>query len=252
MHPVLFKIGHLTIATYGLFVSLGVIAGYLFSLKESSRYSIPGDKISDLLFISLASGFITARIFYILINWDYFIQEPVALIFSRSGFVFYGGLIGGGLAGWIFIQRNKLPGLVILDLIAPAVALGHSLGRLGCFSYGCCYGKPTSSFIGMVFPLGSPAGIGCPVIPTQLISSFFLLVIFSLLLFVRDRRKFKGQVFFSYLFLYGLFRFIVEFYRGDPRGYWGIFSVSQWISLFLIGVAVVFFVKKFIAAGKKQ
>ncbi len=251
MHPVLFKIGPVTIATYGLFVSLGVIAGYLFSLKGSSRCGISANKISDLLFVSLASGFITARVFYILINWDYFIQAPMALIFSRSGFVFYGGLIGGGLAGWIFVQRNKLPALTVLDLIAPAVALGHSLGRLGCFSYGCCYGKPTSSFIGMVFPAGSPAGIGEPVIPTQLISSFFLLVIFFLLLFVRDRKKFEGQVFLSYLFLYGLFRFIIEFYRGDPRGYWGIFSVSQWISLFLIGVSGIFFIKKFIAAGKK-
>jgi len=251
MHPVLFKIGSITIATYGLFVSLGVIAGYLFSLKESRRYNLSGDKISDLLFISLASGFITARIFYILINWNYFIQSPMALILSRSGFVFYGGLIGGGLAGWIFVQRNKLPGLVILDLIAPAVALGHSLGRLGCFSYGCCYGKPTSSFIGMVFPAGSPAGIGEPIIPTQLISSFFLLVIFSLLLLVRDRKKFKGQVFSSYLFLYGLFRFIIEFYRGDPRGYWGIFSVSQWISLLLIGSSVIFFIKKFTEFRRK-
>jgi len=251
MHPVLFKIGPVTIATYGLFVSLGVIAGYLFSLKESFSYSIPRDKISDLLFISLASGFITARIFYILINWDYFIQAPMALIFSRSGFVFYGGLIGGGLAGWIFVRRNKLPCLIVLDLIAPAVALGHSLGRLGCFSYGCCYGKPTTSFIGMLFPAGSPAGIGEPVIPTQLISSFFLLVIFFLLLCVRDRRKFKGQVFFSYLFLYGIFRFIIEFYRGDPRGYWGVFSVSQWISLLLVISSAVFFIKKFMEVRKR-
>ncbi|OQX88164.1 MAG: hypothetical protein B6D55_01260 [Candidatus Omnitrophica bacterium 4484_70.2] len=117
--------------------------------------------------------------------------------------------------------------------------LGHSLGRWGCFFNGCCYGKPTTSWIGVKFPPDSPAGIlGEKVIPTQLISLFFLLVIFFILLNLRKRKKFKGEIFLSYLILYGIFRFIIEFFRGDPRGYIFIFSTSQFISLIVVAIGI--------------
>lgn len=240
MHPILFKIGPLTFYTYGFFVFLGILCGYLFALKESRRYGIEKDKVSDLLFWALLSGFISARLLYIVINWKDFLDAPLGFILSGSGFVFYGGLVGGVLSLCFFIKKYKLSFLKTLDLLAPALSLGHSLGRIGCFFYGCCYGKPASSFIGIAFPPGSPAGyMQLPVIPTQLISSFFIAVIFVILLVVRDKKFFKGAVFLSYISLYSIFRFIIEFYRGDERGFFLFFSISQWLSLIFLVFALI-------------
>ncbi|MBN2119610.1 MAG: prolipoprotein diacylglyceryl transferase [Candidatus Omnitrophica bacterium] len=244
MHPVLFRIGSLTIYTYGFFVFLGILAGYLFSLRESLRYGISQDKISDLIFWSLLAGLASSRLFYIIINWKYFLEEPLGFIISGSGFVFYGGLLGGVLTALFFIKKRGLPLFKTLDLLSPSLCLGHSIGRIGCFFYGCCYGKPTASFLGMVFPADSPAGsLQVPVIPTQLISSFFLLLIFLILIFTRKRGYFEGKVFVSYIVLYSVFRFIIEFYRADPRGFLGFFSVSQWISLILLLWGLIFWKK---------
>jgi phosphatidylglycerol:prolipoprotein diacylglycerol transferase len=244
MYPVLFEIGPLTIYTYGFFVFLGIICGYFFCLSQAKRYSLCGDKISDLIFWSIISGFVSARVLYIAINLSDFLEDPLSLIISGSGFVFYGGLLGGVLFAWWFIKRKKLPLCTTLDLISPSLSLGHSLGRVGCFFYGCCFGRPTDSFIGVVFPLDSFAGIsGKSVIPTQIISSFFLLVIFVLLLIIRDRRTFKGEVFLSYIILYSIFRFVIEFYRADPRGFILFFSTSQWIALVLLVLGCIFWFK---------
>ena len=243
MHPVLLEIGPVTIYTYGLFVFLGIVCGYLFAIKESKRYSLSSEKISDLIFWSLVAGFAASRLLYIVINWSDFLSDPLSFVFSGSGFVFYGGLLGGILAVLFFIKKKKLPLYTTLDLIAPSLALGHSFGRIGCFFYGCCYGKPTDLFFGVIFPYGSGAASFQAVIPTQIISSFFLLLIFVILLAVRDRRKFAGQVFLSYILLYSLFRLIIEFYRGDPRGFFLFFSTSQWMSAGFLVWACLFWFK---------
>lgn len=235
MHPVLFKIGFLTVYTYGLFVFLGILAGYLFSLKEASLYKIPKEVISDLVFWTIVVGFLSSRLGYIIINWDYFLIQPLQFIFSSGGFNFYAGFLGGLIFLTFFLKKKKIPLLKTLDLLSPSLALGHSLGRIGCFFYGCCYGRPTESFWGVQFPASSPAGaLGVRVIPTQLISSFFLLIIFMVLLLIRDRKPPGGRVFFSYLILYGVFRFIIEFYRGDCVYYFLNLSLAQWFSLGLI------------------
>lgn len=240
MHPILFKIGPLTFYTYGLFLFLGILSGYLFALKESKRYNIEKDKISDLLFWVLLCGFISARLFYIVLNWRAFLDAPLSFIFSGSGFVFYGGLIGAVLSFCFFIKKYKMSFLNTLDLLGPPLCLGHSLGRIGCFFYGCCYGKPTNSFIGIIFPPDSSAGyMQVPVIPTQLISSFFIAIIFLILLLIRDTRFFKGAVFLSYISFYSIFRFIIEFFRGDERGFFLFFSISQWISLIFLVFAFI-------------
>ena len=241
MHPVLLNIGPVTIYTYGFFVFLGIISGFMFSLREARRYKIDANKISDLIFWSIFIGFVFSRVFYILINWEDFLRYPLGFIISGSGFVFYGGLLGGIGTCLFLIKKEGLELFKTLDLLSPSLVLAHSLGRIGCFFYGCCYGIPTNSFMGVVFPQDSPAGIlGRPLLPVQLISSFFLVVIFMILLLIRDRRAFKGEVFISYIILYSIFRFVIEFYRGDPRGDFLFFSVSQWISLVLLLGASVF------------
>lgn len=251
MFPILFKIGPITIYTYGVFVFLGILSGYLFCLKEAKKENIESKVFADIIFWSILFGFIGARIFYILVEFEHFLKNPIAFIFSRAGFVFYGGVIFGLGTFYLLTKKHKLNFLRLADIVALSIPLGHSLGRLGCFFYGCCYGKPTTSWIGIRFPLDSPAGSsGVKVIPTQLISAFFLLLLFFTLLIIRKKQRFRGQILLSYFTFYGLFRFIIEFYRGDPRGYIGFLSTSQFISLIVVGISLFIWIKKIMKPKK--
>jgi len=240
MHAILFKFGSITIYTYGVFVFLGVITVYTLAMKEAIREGVARDKFSNLFFWTVIWSFVGGRLLYIIVEWKWFIIYPFQTLFSRSGFVFYGGVIAGLAAFYIIAKKHHWCFLRLADIIAIYIPLGHALGRLGCFSYGCCYGKPTTAWLGLCFPSTSPAGAsGLKVIPTQLISAFFLIVIFFILLSLRHRRKFPGQIFTSYLLFYGIFRFIIEFFRGDPRGFLWIFSTSQWISIAVVIVSII-------------
>ena len=240
MYPILFKIGPITIYTYGVLVFLGVVAGYFFSLVQVKKEGIGKKDFSDIVFWSLIWGFIGARIFYILLNFKFFLRDPLGIGLSRAGFVFYGGVFFGLGAFYILTRKRNLDFLKLADILVLALLLGHAIGRVGCFSYGCCYGKPTSSWIGIKFPPSSPAGsLGTKVIPTQLISSLALLCIFLVLWSKRKKTSFKGEIFSLYFILYGIFRFIIEFYRGDPRPYLGKFSIFQIVSLGMIVIGVL-------------
>jgi len=242
MHPVLFKLGPITIYTYGFFVFLGVLASYLVCKKQAKNNGIAINIFSDIFFWILIFAFIGARIFYILIEWRIFLENPLGVIFSRSGFVFYGGIIGGAITMIILSRRNNINFLKLADILAVGIPLGHSLGRLGCFFYGCCYGRPSNTFFAVLFPSDSPAGaLGVKVIPTQLISAFMLFLIFFLLLIFSKYKRFNGQIFISYLFIYGIFRFLIEFLRGDPRGQVLIFSTSQIVSIIIVIVSIFLF-----------
>ncbi len=251
MYPVFFKIGSFSLYTYGVLVFSGVLLVYLSSLREAKRENIDKKNFSDIIFWSILFGFIGARVFYILVEFEHFSDSPLRFIFGRSGFIFYGGIIFGLGTFYLLARKHKLDFLKLVDIISLNIPLGHALGRLGCFSYGCCYGLPTSSWIGIKFPPNSPAGsLGVKVIPTQLISFLFLLLLFFTLLAIKKKQKFKGQIVLSYSILYGLFRFIIEFYRNDPRGAIGGFSTSQFIALILVGISVFFWIK--IGRGSKE
>jgi len=244
MYPVLFKLGPLTIYTYGFFVLLGVIITYWLSLKETAWQGIDKNSFSNLFFWTIIFSFVGARFLYIVVEWRIFVEYPLRVVLGRSGFVFYGGVIGGLLALYVLVKKYNLKFLKVADILALYIPLGHAIGRIGCFCYGCCYGRPTDSWIGIQFPPHSPAGIlGTKVIPTQLISLFFLLIIFFILLNIKRRKKFNGQIFLSYLVIYGIFRFIIEFFRGDPRGYIWIFSTSQWISIIVVVLSVYYWLR---------
>ncbi|MCF7870877.1 MAG: prolipoprotein diacylglyceryl transferase [Candidatus Omnitrophica bacterium] len=245
MHPILFKIGPVTIYTYGFFVFLGVLFGYLISQKRAKESGIDKQQFSNIFFQALIAGFIGARIVYIIINWQYFLNEPLNILFSRSGFVFYGGIIFGIFSIFLSSKKYKIKFLKITDIFALAIPLAHSFGRIGCFFYGCCYGLPTQSFLGIKFPLDSPAGSwDAKVIPTQIISAVFLFILFVFLFKVRNKAKSPGKLTGYYLLIYGFFRFIIEFFRGDPRGFFFVFSTSQWLSLLLIFLASIILNKK--------
>jgi phosphatidylglycerol:prolipoprotein diacylglycerol transferase len=170
------------------------------------------------------------------------------LSIARSGGVFYGGLIlAVGVAFW-YIARHRLPFWTTCDVFAPGIALGHVTGRLGCLAAGCCYGTPTDVPWAITFtnPLaaanvGTPLGI--PLHPTQVYEAGAELMILGLLLGTERRgRLFAGRTFWAYMFLYALSRFVVEFFRGDPRGEMFGFSTSQVISLVLGPLSLVMLV----------
>jgi len=240
--PELFKLGPVTIYTYGAFVFLGVIASYLVCKNQADKEGISRKIFSHIFFWALVWGFLGARVGYILVEWEWFLSNPLRVILSRSGFVFYGGVISAILTLLILAKKYKINLLKAVDIGALGIPIGHALGRIGCNCYGCCYGKPTNSSSGILFPRESPAGLsGMKIIPTQMISAFFLLLIFILLLIFKKYRKFDGQIMLSYGICYGIFRFIIEFYRGDPRGEIFSLSTSQFAALAVIIISIFFF-----------
>ena len=251
LYPVLLKFGPFTIYTYGLIVAIGCLVGFFYVRREARRIALDTDKIMSLFLWVLISGFVGARILYIFVEWDRFLDDPLRTIFSRGGFVFYGGFI---LAFGIAIWQTGRKGLNIwktADIFAPAVAVAYAIGRIGCFLNGCCYGRPTDSWLGVSFPPESPAGsMGKPLIPIQLFSSLNLFIIFAVLVTLRRYKKFDGQIFWLYVLLYGVSRSIIEIFRGDPRGHIWVFSTSQFIGILFAILALVLLMR--LGGVKKQ
>jgi phosphatidylglycerol:prolipoprotein diacylglycerol transferase len=189
----------------------------------------------------------------------FFVEDHVqvfTLDFLRSGGVYYGGFLGGFAALAILIRFYKLPFWKVADAFAPGVALGQAFGRQGCFSAGCCWGKPTTLPWGVHFtalgheytgvPMYGPDGSDLYLHPTQLYESFFMLLVFAFLFYLHRKKKFSGQVLIAYAIIYSIFRFFIEFIRDDPRGdLFGLtsmtgLSTSQLISLIVAAGAIVF------------
>ena len=175
-----------------------------------------------------------------IVEWKRFLADPLSVLGSE-GFVVYGGIIAGVLAAIIYCKRKKLVFLEYFDLCSASIALAQGFGRIGCFLAGCCYGRETTSSLGVVFPEGSLAPAGVKVLPTQLFSSAGDFGIMFVLLWHYHHRKKVGDTGFLYMLLYGIGRFGIEFLRNDNRGEVGIFSTSQFISLFIIAAAILLF-----------
>jgi len=247
MHPVLFRIGNFTVYSYGILVALGFAAGITWAYFSARREGIDASQILDLSFYIVLSAVVGSRLFYVLIEYKDYLGKPLQIFkIWEGGLVFYGGLILAGITGTWYILHHRLPHWKVMDIFAPGIALGHAIGRLGCFSAGCCYGKVCHCSFGVVLKdPRSLARLGVPLYPTQLISSLTLFIIFVILVLVSRRKKFDGQVFWTYILIYALARFGIEFLRGDPRGFTipGLISTSQGISLVLIPVSIYFLVR---------
>jgi phosphatidylglycerol:prolipoprotein diacylglycerol transferase len=247
MHPVLFTIGGLTIHTYGFFVALGFFFGILLAKSQAQKAGIDPDKIMDLSFFVLLAAIIGARLFYVLTVPEVFIADPVEILrIWNGGLVFYGGFIAAFIAALIYIKKNNLLLWKTADILAPSVVLGQFFGRLGCFSAGCCYGKVCHLPWAVTFTdPKSLAPLHTSVHPTQLYSSVCDLMIFAALIFLRKRKKYHGYLFWMYVMLYGITRFVIEMFRGDFRGddLLGVLSISQAIGGTLAVIAVVMLLK---------
>ncbi len=242
MHYELFHIGRLHFYSYGLMIAIGVIACLFLAERRCKKYGLDGNRIYSLGFAGLFGGLLGAKLMFFIVEWKAILADPSLLLDVGNGFVVYGGIIGGILAGFLYTKIKKLNFLKYFDMTMPSVALAQAFGRIGCFLAGCCYGKETDSSWGVVFHNTPMAPTGVRLIPTQLISSAGdFLICFLLCMYARKSKK-DGQVAGAYLLLYSIGRFLIEFLRDDPRGTVGMFSTSQFISLLLFAAGVIYLV----------
>lgn len=243
MYNDLFSIGPITIHTYGLMIFLGVIAALFTGEARAKKRNMDADALYTMTFLCVVLGFCAAKVLFCIVEWKQFIQNPFSVL-TASGFVVYGGILGGVVTAYVYCRLRKLSFVDYFDLMMPSVALAQGFGRLGCFFAGCCYGRETDSFIGIAFSHSDYAPNGVKLIPTQLFSSAGMFVIAGLLFWYGRKERQKAQVGALYLILYSIGRFTIEFFRNDYRGTVGIFSTSQFISFFVLALGIFLFFRK--------
>lgn len=257
MFPELFSIGPFTlfsqtfgpftVYSYGALLAASYLLGLRLAMWRASQRGLDPRRVLDLGIYIIISALIGAKLLLVVTDPGQFAGSlrDNALTLLRSGGVFYGGLITAVLVAFWYIARHGLPFWTTCDVFAPAIALGHVTGRLGCLAAGCCYGRPTDVSWAIVFtnPLaamnvGTPLNV--PLHPTQLYEAGAELLILGVLLATERRgRYFAGRTFWLYMLLYAVSRFVIEIYRGDPRGMvFDIFSTSQFISVVLAPLSV--------------
>jgi len=224
MHPVLLQAGSFTIYTYGVLAAGGFLVGLWYAYSQAPRAGVDPGKIWDLGVYGILVALLTSKAWLILSDWHFYAAHPremFSIATLQSAGTFYGGVLGG--VAWVlfYTRLHRMPLLPVLDLVAAPVALGHAIGRLGCFAAGCCYGKPTTLPWGVTFtnPLAtrlSGTPLNTPLHPTQLYESGAEFLNFILLVWFAAKKRLPGQVVGLYFMLYGIERGAMEFLRDDP------------------------------------
>ncbi len=256
-------LGTITITSFGVMMALSFLTGFWIVRLELLRKGLDEELAGDVLMGAILGGIIGAKVYYVLLNWPLTVQDPVGMLFSRAGLVWYGGFIGGAIGVSLAIHRRKAPVPVLADVCAPALALAYAVGRMGCFLVGDDYGRPTDSWVGIAFPNGSPPstagnlrrmfGVSIPdsvpetavlaVHPTQLYEIGMSLLIFAVLWRLRREPWKAGRLFALWLALAGLERLIVEFFRAKDDRFFGVLTLAQLISIGLIGLGAWLFLR---------
>ena len=268
MHPVLFHLdffGHsLPVYAYGTMLMLAIVSGWLLALPALKKQGFLPEKAVIVVFVGLVGAVIVARLFYVLTNWKAFSPDLPLSFFDfdrRQGLVAYGGYLGGFLASGLATRAYGWNWFSFADAAAPSLASGLGLTRVGCFLAGCDYGCPTSTWLGVAFPknsfayydhlsrglIGSQSPQSLPVHPTQLYAvGAGLLICLILLMIYKKFRTYNGFTFACFLLLYGIFRFNVEFIRGDAdRGFFLGVTTSQWLAMLTMAWALWILKKNF-------
>ena len=259
MHPIFFQMGNIVGYSYGLMIGLGALLAIFVSEWRAKRRGLDGELVFSAAVWGLFAGLLGAKLTFIISNIKYLFTDP-GYVLGTDGFTVYGGVVLGILVGGLFVRRKKVDVPLYLDLVIPQIALAQGFGRIGCFLAGCCYGKPTHSHFGVIFPPEAIAPSGVPLIPTQLISAIGDFLIFIILLLLSNYatdylkvKKGKGpgtdrKSFFQppsisgmYLILYGIGRFAIEFLRADPRRTALGLTSNQYVSILFLaaGIALI-------------
>ena len=244
MHPILFQFGKFRISMYGVMVATAFIVSLTYLVRNSRKNDRDPNLILDLAYYVLIAGILGSRLFYVAVNYKYYLSNPLAILkIWEGGLVFYGALIGSFLTFLWYVHRHALDFWGLADFLVPAVPLGHVFGRLGCFFAGCCYGKPAPELPWAItfHDSASLAPKDIPLHPSQLYSSLGAFVIFVLLVFISRTKKFDGQVFISYLLLYPIARIVEEQFRGDfERKFLPLSWAPQLISTGILTSIIIF------------
>jgi phosphatidylglycerol:prolipoprotein diacylglycerol transferase len=241
------SIGPLTLHTYGVLLAIAFITGLWVASRQAKAAGLDSARVTDMAVYVLIAGLVGAKVLLVIVEWNYYSRNPRELLsILQSGGVFYGGLLGAFPIAWWYARRHGLPPWRTADVLAPAVAIGQAIGRLGCFCAGCCYGRPADLPWAVTFrdayasrTVGTP--LDTALHPTQIYEAVACLAIFAILLRMAPRKRFDGQVTLAYVLLYAVARFVIEFYRGDAvRGtVFGWLSTSQFIALLLAAAVAV-------------
>jgi phosphatidylglycerol:prolipoprotein diacylglycerol transferase len=259
MWPSLFKVGNFEITTFGLMMFLGFLLGAMALTREFRRRKLDEDVASSVVLGAAVGGILGAKIYYAILYSD------MSLLFSRSGLVWYGGLIGGWAAASFVVMRSKIPYFLASDAVAAPLSLGYALGRIGCFLVGDDYGRPTDAWFGVAFPKGAPPTTAeslrdfgvyvdpsissdtvLRVHPTQLYEAAAAFVMFFVLNWLSKGKHRRGTVSGLFLVMLGIERFLVEMVRAKDDRFFGPFTVAQLISVILVvvGTALIFWARK--------
>jgi phosphatidylglycerol:prolipoprotein diacylglycerol transferase len=248
MFPKLFQIGSFALPTYGVLVALAFLVGLWMASKFGVQRGMNQEKIVNLGVYCALMGMLGAKVLMIALDPAYWASPKEIFSFAtlQSAGIFYGGFIAALLFAALYMKKQQLPVLLTMDVFAPGIAIGHGIGRLGCFAAGCCWGKPTRlpwavTFTSRDTTTGVPLNI--PLHPTQLYEAFAEAIICWILIRQLRRPHRDGQIIGLYFVLYGIVRLLVEFLRmhdsSNPMG--GPLTLEQWISLglALAGIALI-------------
>jgi len=232
MYPSVSLFG-IDLSTYLLMALLGLVAGLFLGEYTRRKIGLSRGGLLRFVLCCAAGAVIGAKLLYLLVEWDAFLADPLHVL-TKGGFVFYGGLLMSFFTGWLWCRGTHTPYLPVMDIFIPGVTLFHAFGRVGCLLAGCCYGIPTNSRWGIVYPEGSLAPAGVRLFPAPVYEAVFLLILTAALLITLKHSRRHGTTFGVYLSAYALWRFLIEFYRSDPRGMILGLSTSQFISIFVL------------------
>ena len=246
MHPILFEAGSLTVYSYGFMIALGIVAGMAYLIVAGKKEAgLTFDQANGLFLFIFAAAVAGGKLFLFFEDPSGYINDPRRL-FTGRGFVFYGSFLMAIPTMWWFFRKHGLPLFRMLDVMAITTCLVHMFGRVGCFMAGCCYGRPAGSGWGVTFshPACLAEPLHTPLYPTQIMEAGYIFFVMLLLFVLKRRRRFYGQLFLTYLMLYAVGRFVLEFFRGDSgRGFVAdnYISHSQFIALCVFAVVCFFY-----------
>jgi len=245
MRPVLIDVGGIQIPAYGVMLAVSFIVALWYVKRKAPKHNIPSAIVENLAFYIIVGVIIGGRLLYVAFHWAQYRSDLLGIIrLWEGGMMFFGGFIGGFIAGALYVRQQRIPILKISDVVAPSLGLGLFFTRIGCFLNGCCFGTPSTLPWALRFPADCVAGassVGSQTLhPTQLYESLFGLALF----FFLDRRLARphrqGALLAQYLIFYGAFRFGIDFirYYENSANYW----INQLIALGLIavGIAILF------------